>query len=43
MRERVMQSGGTLAAGPTPVDGWQLLARFPRRLAATPVVGHKDA
>jgi signal transduction histidine kinase len=43
MRERVTQSGGTFAAGATPVDGWQLVARFPRRLAAAPAVGRKDA
>jgi signal transduction histidine kinase len=36
MHERVTQCGGTFVAGPTQAGGWQLVACFPHRMAATP-------
>ena len=43
MRERASQCGGTFVAGPTPAGGWQLVARFPHRMAATPTTKRKGA
>jgi signal transduction histidine kinase len=43
MRERVSQCGGTFVAGPTQGGGWQLMARFPHRMAGAPATRRRGA
>jgi signal transduction histidine kinase len=43
MRERVLQCGGTFVACPTQGSGWELRARFPHRMAATPATRRQGA